>query len=187
MSQRRALPRLLPLLAALALTAGLAADDDQAPASDLFVDHVTVEVVNVDVTVTDRDGRPITGLSADDFVVLENGEERPISNFFAFRSGEMRLLDEAPAADFPEPVMRRRMALLFDNNSLEKRDRARAIDELERFVLERFDGTYEWAATCRSRYGAAAPPTPPTPRTSPSSAARTSGAAAAASTRTSST
>ncbi len=41
--------------------------------------------------------------------------------------------------------MRRRMAFLFDNNSLEKRDRRKAIEQLERFVLEQFDGTYEWA------------------------------------------
>lgn len=146
MSQRRALSLVLPLLAVAVLAAaGLAAAQQEAPASDLFVDQVSVEVVNVDVTVTDRQGRPVTGLTADDFVVLENGEARPISNFFAFRSGEMRLLDGQEPAAFPEPVMRRRMALLFDNNSLERRDRARAIEELERFVLEQFDGSYEWA------------------------------------------
>jgi VWFA-related protein len=37
------------------------------------------------------------------------------------------------------------MVLLFDGNSLEKRDRTRALDGLERFILEQFDGTYEWA------------------------------------------
>lgn len=146
MSQRRALPVLLPLFAAAGLAAaGLAAAQSAAPANDLFVDQVSVEVVNVDVTVTDGDGRPITGLTAEDFVVLEGGEERPITNFFAFRSGEMRLLEGGDRHDLPEPVVRRRMALLFDNNSLEKRDRARAIEELERFVLEQFDGSYEWA------------------------------------------
>jgi VWFA-related protein len=147
MSQRRALPVLLPLLAVAGIAAaGLAAAQPAAPANDLFVDQVSVEVVNVDVTVTDGDGRPITGLTAEDFVVLEGGEERPITNFFAFRSGEMRLLEGGGERhDLPDPVVRRRMALLFDNNSLEKRDRARAIEELERFVLEQFDGSYEWA------------------------------------------
>lgn len=146
MSQRRALPVLLPLFAAAGLAAaGLAAAQSAAPANDLFVDQVSVEVVNIDVTVTDGSGRPITGLTAEDFVVLEGGEERPITNFFAFRSGEMRLLEGGERHSLPEPVVRRRMALLFDNNSLEKRDRARAIEQLERFVLEQFDGSYEWA------------------------------------------
>ena len=152
MSQRRASVSRLPLFAAIALlvlglaAAGLAGAQTEAPESDLFLDQVSVEVVNVDVTVTDRDGRPITGLTAEDFVVVEGGEERPITNFFAFRSGEMRLLEDGEApSTLPEPVIRRRMALLFDNNSLEKRDRARAIEGLEQFVLEQFDGTYEWA------------------------------------------
>ncbi|HEX2162855.1 MAG TPA: VWA domain-containing protein [Thermoanaerobaculia bacterium] len=150
MSHRRAARR-LPLLTAVGLlaAAGLAAaqDDSAPPAADLFVDQVSVEIVNVDVTVTDGSGRPITGLTAEDFVVVEDGEERPITNFSSFRSGEMRLLDDAArtAGDLPEPTVRRRMAILFDNNSLEKRDRARAIEDLERFVLEQFDGSYEWA------------------------------------------
>lgn len=146
MSHRRALPLVPTLLATAVLAAaGLAAAQQEAPPGDVFLDQVSVEIVNVDVTVTDAEGRPITGLTADDFAVLENGTERPITNFFSFRSGEMRLLDGPPASDLPEPVMRRRMALLFDNNSLEKRDRARAIEELERFVLEQFDGSYEWS------------------------------------------
>lgn len=146
MSQRRA-PSAVPTLLALAVltAAGLAAAQQESPPGDLFVEEVTVEVVNVDVTVTDGEGRPITGLGVDDFVVFENGEERPITNFFSFRSGEVRLLEGAEPGELPEPVVRRRMALLFDNNSLEKRDRARAIEELERFVLEQFDGSYEWS------------------------------------------
>ena len=78
MSQRRTFPVLPPLFAAACLAAaGLAAAQSDAqsaaPASDLFVDQVSVEVVNVDVTVTDGNGRPITGLTAEDFVVLEGG------------------------------------------------------------------------------------------------------------------
>lgn len=155
MSHRRAARRLLPLAAAGLLAAFAAAQDappPEAQPADLFVDQVSVEVVNVDVTVTDADGRPITGLSADDFVVVEDGRERPITNFSAFRSGEVRLLaDGAEAAsELPQPALRRRMAILFDNNSLEKRDRARAVEDLERFVLEQFDGTYEWAVIAYS-------------------------------------
>jgi Ca-activated chloride channel family protein len=40
-----------------------------------------VTQVEVYATVSDGDGRPITGLSADDFTVLENGEPQTISAF----------------------------------------------------------------------------------------------------------
>jgi VWFA-related protein len=42
-----------------------------------------VDVVNVDVTVLDRNRRPVRGLTAADFTVLENGEPRPIVTFSA--------------------------------------------------------------------------------------------------------
>jgi VWFA-related protein len=155
MPQRRALTDLLPLLCAACLVAlataaaGASAAQTDASAGDLFLDQVTVEVVNVDVTVTDPSGRPITGLTAEDFVLYQDGEPQEITNFFAFRDGRLRLDREPdttlPAAEWPEERMVRRVVFLFDNNSLEKRDRRRAIEELERFVLEQFDGTYEWA------------------------------------------
>src|SRR5688572_24346482 len=40
-----------------------------------------VDIVQLDVTVLDRDRRPITGLNAADFTVLENGKPRPIQAF----------------------------------------------------------------------------------------------------------
>jgi|GEM_PF-1135411 len=117
-----------------------------------LVDEISVEVVNVDVVVTDKKGRPVTGLTADDFVVYEAGERREVSNFYSFRSGELRLRGEDAQATqttaqdpWPDQRMKRRMAFLFDNNSLEKRDRAKAIEGLEQFVIEQFDGSYEWA------------------------------------------
>jgi len=125
----------------------------QASAADLppLVEEISVEVVNVDIVVTDGAGRPITGLTADDFEVFEDGVRRDISNFFSFRLGHLQLggegaLGESPAAKgLADSRMRRRMALLFDNNTLEKRHRAQLIRDLERFVLEQFDESYEWS------------------------------------------
>ena len=152
MPQSSSVPRLLAAVvcgAVLLLPASASAQTDAAELPPL-VESIDVEVVNVDVVVTDRAGRPITGLTADDFVLLEDGVERPISNFFSFRQGELLLAGEERAAEageatWPESRMLRRMAILFDNNSLEKRDRQRIIEQLERFVLEQFDGSYEWA------------------------------------------
>jgi VWFA-related protein len=42
-----------------------------------------VELVRVDVVVTDRSGKPVTGLTRDDFVLLDEGQPRPIETFEA--------------------------------------------------------------------------------------------------------
>jgi VWFA-related protein len=123
---------------------------EDAPQLPPLVEEIQVEVVNVDVVVTDRQGNPVTGLTRDDFTLYEDGKPRPISNFYSFQNGTIQGSEEAagPAeAETPgnTEATRRRMVVLFDGNSLEKRDRSRAIDAIERFILEQFDGTYEWA------------------------------------------
>lgn len=140
------------LLAGGPATVGTSAAQQPTDPDTPLVDEISVEVVNVDVVVTDKQGRPVTGLTADDFIIYEAGERREVSNFYSFRSGELRRGDEAATttettaeAPWPNQQMKRRMAFLFDNNSLEKRDRAKAIEGLEQFVIEQFDGTYEWA------------------------------------------
>jgi VWFA-related protein len=62
--------------ALLLITAGLlgAADDDYVFRSD-------VSLVRVDAQVVDRQNRAITGLSADDFIVRENGQPQKVSHF----------------------------------------------------------------------------------------------------------
>jgi VWFA-related protein len=42
---------------------------------------IDVSLVNVDVFVTDQKGRRVTGLTADDFEIRENGRAQPITNF----------------------------------------------------------------------------------------------------------
>jgi VWFA-related protein len=43
--------------------------------------HVTTRVVQVTVTVQDKEGRPIRGLTKDDFVVLDDGQRQQIASF----------------------------------------------------------------------------------------------------------
>ncbi|MFP3940164.1 MAG: VWA domain-containing protein [Thermoanaerobaculia bacterium] len=84
----------LPVLAAAVLSFLLAGStplrSQEAPGDDTplegFGETVSVEVVNVEVWVTDRQGRPVTGLTRDDFELLEDGE--PV---------EVRYLAELPA------------------------------------------------------------------------------------------
>jgi len=56
---------------------------------DLFIDTVDVNIVNVDVYVTDDDGNPVTGLTADDFEVLENGRPMDVTNFYAIEGSQV--------------------------------------------------------------------------------------------------
>jgi VWFA-related protein len=44
-------------------------------------DTIDVSIVNVDVFVTDKQGKRVTGLTPDDFEIRENGRVQPITNF----------------------------------------------------------------------------------------------------------
>ncbi|HET9359156.1 MAG TPA: VWA domain-containing protein, partial [Vicinamibacterales bacterium] len=66
------------LAAALTLAAGAT-----ALAAQQATFRASIEAIEIDVYVTDSAGKPVTGLTADDFTVLENGEPRPIRAFSA--------------------------------------------------------------------------------------------------------
>ncbi|MDY7094499.1 MAG: VWA domain-containing protein [Acidobacteriota bacterium] len=66
------------------------ADDSEAEdaePADLFGDSIQVNVVNVDVYVTDKKGNPILGLTEDDFEIFEDGRPMEISNFYPVENG----------------------------------------------------------------------------------------------------
>src|SRR5262249_38259338 len=52
--------------------AGLSADQGQRTF------HAGVDLVNFAVTVVDKQGKPVTGLTGDDFQVLENGKPQTL-------------------------------------------------------------------------------------------------------------
>ena len=94
---------LLPLLPAAALVLALAgpaaAQEASGAPEELFVETLDVEVVNVEVRVTDRKGRPVTGLTKDDFELSEDGRRVEIEYFSEVREGRE---PEAPPAPAPE-------------------------------------------------------------------------------------
>lgn len=118
-----------------------------------FVESVDVEVVNVDVVVTAGNGAAVDGLTAADFEIFEDGEQREVSNFLAFEDGRLvtdRIRVGQQEAAPLEAAQIRRMAILFDHNGLIRRDRDRAVEAIERFIEEQFDGTYEWSVVAYS-------------------------------------
>ena len=137
---------------ALALTVALAAAAaaDEPPtvpgpqmAGAAFGDELEVTVVNVDVYVRDRKGRPVEGLGPDDFRLFQDGDEVPISNFAVFAGGA-----EAPvggrgdagaanpgaaAGELARPVW---IVLFVDNVNIHALNRNRVLNRMRAFVEE---------------------------------------------------
>jgi VWFA-related protein len=74
---------------------------------------VRVNVVNVEVVVTDSNGRRVRGLTANDFKVFEDGAPVRITNFFAAGSvaSGARAVTPTPAAETATPTPERAPAL----------------------------------------------------------------------------
>jgi VWFA-related protein len=96
-------------------------------------EKITVNVVEVPVTVVDRDGNPIRGLTAANFAVFDDGNRRPLAGVeevdFSGRREESAIAPINPAA-------RRSFMLLFDVGFSTPATLARAQEAARRFVLE---------------------------------------------------
>jgi Ca-activated chloride channel family protein len=69
--------RTLGTVALVVLTAATLRAQSQRPF------RASIDLVNFGVTVVDRQGKPVTGLSADDFQILENGKPQALKFFAA--------------------------------------------------------------------------------------------------------
>jgi VWFA-related protein len=90
---------------------------------------INVEVTNLDVVVTDSKGKRVTGLTKDDFEVLENGTKQEITNLseVSRRNGT--------TAETIQPAPRR-ILLIVDNGSIALSARRKVFDAT-RAALER--------------------------------------------------
>lgn len=110
--------------------------------------HVDVNVVNVDVTVTDRSGKPVMDLTRDDFIVFEDGKPMTVSNFSTVEKTTQSIITTKPASPQQTAAvsapLRRKILILVDNNYLEKQERDRALRTIETYLQSpEFQG--EWA------------------------------------------
>ncbi len=134
---------LLPIL--LLMSTGAPAQE-APPESRPFTETVDVRVVNVDVVVTDRDGQPVQGLERGDFVVLEDGRPQEVTNFYRVEGPRL----QSDGQDGWEVIgadssFRRRVLLLIDNNFITTPMRDAALEVLQSYLDQKFDGSYEWA------------------------------------------
>ena len=139
----------LIFIVAAALVATAVADDEDQPKKQpvgetTFANEVEVTVANLDVFVRDREGRPVEGLTAADFRILQDGVEMEISNFAALSpetgeagsgAGETGATSPtaATALSRSEPAY---VVLHIDNENLHAIDRKRVLTQVRSFVEE---------------------------------------------------
>jgi VWFA-related protein len=115
---------------------------EEGRALPTFRGELDVSLINLFVTVIGSDGAPVAGLGKDDFEVFEDGKPVAVTNFEAISRRDLvpveATADEAeqdtkPPAEGPDS---RYVALLFDNLSLERRNRKQVVASLESFIDE---------------------------------------------------
>ncbi|MEM9556992.1 MAG: VWA domain-containing protein [Acidobacteriota bacterium] len=132
----------------------VAQDAAQSATAQGFIDTVDVNVVNIDVVVSDRRGRSVGGLTLDDFEVYEDGRKVDLRYFAEIREGAATDLgDAAPLATVDETSRSvaletvegapsagaeraepRYLVFLFDQQSLQGPNRKRFLDAVDEFV-----------------------------------------------------
>ncbi len=120
--------------------------DAETPPTGVFAEEVSVRVINIDVVVTDRSGKSVSGLSRDEFELRLDGEELPISNFYTqtheatqrrtardtdgSRDPSFRSLEEIRAGS----TRRTHVVILIDHTRLSSSHRKRAFGALKEAV-----------------------------------------------------
>jgi VWFA-related protein len=98
-----------------------------------FGETIEVSVVNLDVFVTDKKGKPLTGLKKEDFEVLEDGRPVAITNFYAESGAGAPVPDSQAAVDRPQD-QRLRLVVFVDDVNTEPQSRGRILQSLSGFL-----------------------------------------------------
>lgn len=151
---KRTLGSLILATAAVAPVVTVAVAQDEQPSRIepigglAFKDEIEITVVNIVAYVTDKRGNAITDLTADDFKVYHDGQERPISNFQLYTEELYRTVyaqgpgktaavaarpDESELKDLPE-LWPSYMVIYIDHENLRALDRNRVLNQLVTFI-----------------------------------------------------
>lgn len=124
---------------ALAVAAAVAQETETPEAGAGFADRIDVELINVDVWVTDQGGNPAAGLGVEDFELIHDGKPVTITHFTEIRGGsEYRgaaARDAAenaapgPTAFFPAHVV-----VYFDQSRLHPRNSRGLVESLQQLL-----------------------------------------------------
>jgi VWFA-related protein len=174
-ARRRRPLTVMAVVLALAAGAGRPAaqqqqQSPQQPDGPRFESSVSLTVVSVDVVVRDASGNVVRGLTANDFVVSEDGKPQKIETF-SFQeiaatepgASGIQLLDgledkvraeaaraasatpaavaePVPAADTSSLTNRRMLTIVFDVSSMQAEDVQRAVEDARAWVGEKMTG-----------------------------------------------
>lgn len=143
-------------LGGLLLLAGALAGTSQTPPEvPVFDEAIDVRVVNVEVVVTDADGKPVRGLGPADFRLLVDGGEVAVDYFTEIQDGRAAsapAIEDGPAAPVaPAEVVARSYLVFIDDsfsiasqrNDVLKRlaaDLPSTLGPLDRMAVLAFDG-----------------------------------------------
>jgi len=119
----------------------------QKPADDEVV-RVSTNLVQLDVVVTDKEGKPVIDLQPNDFEIVEDKAKQSITNFSYITLGTSVTISQpttsntpvAPAPVKPEQV-RRTIALVVDDLGLSYESIISVKQALRKFVNEQMSGT----------------------------------------------
>lgn len=138
---------LLLLSSALLVPSGVGQEAPGDGPEELFIDSVDVNLINVDVQVTNKRGRSITGLTREDFEVFEDGKPVEVSNFYAIvggrvESGGVEPLEEdrVPGVATPPEVpedQKLHLVVYVDNVNIYPLNRRKSFKALRTFLLRR--------------------------------------------------
>jgi VWFA-related protein len=154
-SRRRSFRRILAGFGLAAVAAygprsgGFVRAQEPPPEAALEIPAVEAELVRVDVVVTDRAGRPVTDLVAEDFLLLEDGRPQPLTHFQAPSAGGPAAA-AAPEARATAPAAGRRVVLAVDDLHLSPGSLERAKAALKRFISEQASDEDELALVTTS-------------------------------------
>ncbi len=132
------LPRTVALGLLLTLTCLPAGAQDAPPAEETFSDEIEVSLVNLEVVVTDKAGKPLPDLKKEDFEVLEDGKPVEVTNFYA-ESGQPASGDIGDTADAAavRPVDQRLNLVLFvDDYNMEAANRSAILGGVRDFLTK---------------------------------------------------
>ncbi|MEO8505146.1 MAG: VWA domain-containing protein [Acidobacteriota bacterium] len=125
---------------------GAAATPTAPSSGEEFFEAVSVNVVNVDVYVTDKQGNRIHGLKPADFQISEDGKPVAITNFYAVDGGKANTPDptavapaagEPVAAELPPDDQRLHLVVYIDNFNLRPFNRNRVLRDVRAFLSQK--------------------------------------------------
>ncbi|HKH48417.1 MAG TPA: VWA domain-containing protein [Thermoanaerobaculia bacterium] len=112
-----------------------------------FGEAVDVNVVNVDVYVTDKKGQPVTGLRKEEFELFEDGKRVEVTNFEALAhetapaaatasspAASAAPAPAAPSAEAPAAPDPLYLVIYVDNFNIQPAHRARALQQIQTYL-----------------------------------------------------